>query len=134
MMIVREHRVALVVAASSGTQLEELASKYHVWAVRSAENEAVARRVWNQERNDGSNPLDSGVTLFEPQGTTHEDVCLSIIGEIADHHGEYSHDPPLSVVEVYGMHLTERIRDGFAALGFPRFEPSVDGFVAFRRP
>lgn len=131
-MIGKEHRVVLAIAEDFGAQLKELAKKRHVWAVRSAENEVVTRWFWNQDRKDDSDPLDSGITLFEPQGATREDHCLSIIDEIDEHHGEYSHDPALNVVEVYGVSLTNRIRNGFAAIGFLRFEPSENGFVAYR--
>jgi hypothetical protein len=59
---------------------------------------------------------------------------VSIIDTIEEHHGEHSHDPPLTVVEVFGAKATERVRDEFAAPGFRRLEPSPSGFVAFRDP
>lgn len=132
MAIDREHRVALVLEVKFGPQLEALAETRHVWAVRSTENESAAHRFWSEERDDGSDPLCSGITLFDPQGATNEEVCLSILDDIDEHHGEFSHDPALNVLEVYGASLTKRIREEFSSLGFRRFDRSEVGFVAFR--
>jgi hypothetical protein len=95
------------------------------------ENEAVAQRIWNQP---GEHSLDSGVTLFQPSGRGPDEDCLSIIDTIEEHHGEHSHDPPLTIVEVFGANATAKVRNEFAALGFRRLEPSPSGFVAFRDP
>jgi hypothetical protein len=63
-----------------------------------------------------------------------EEDCLSIIDTIDEHHGEYGHNPPLTVVEVFGAKATEKVRVELAAVGFRRLEPSPSGFVAFRDP
>lgn len=124
------HRVGLA-ASDLGSELEGLSERCHVWAVHMPENEAVAQRIWNQQ---GEHSLESGVTLFQPSGRGPEEDCLSIIYTIQEHHGEYSHDPPLTVVEVHGAKATEKVRHAFAALGFGRLKPSPSGFVAFRNP
>jgi hypothetical protein len=50
------------------------------------------------------------------------------------HHGDYSHDPPLSVIEVIGLEPTEAVRDELSSYGFGDIELSAEGFVVRRAP
>ena len=113
-----------------GDGLEELAPRCHVWAVRSPVNEGAAERI--RAAAGGSFSLESGVTLFAPGGGGPEDDCVAILATVEEHHGEHSHDPPLSAVEVHGAEPTAAVRAELDALGFTRVEPAGDGFVASR--
>jgi hypothetical protein len=57
---------------------------------------------------------------------------LSILGTVEEHHGAYSHDPPLSVLQVVGIEPSAAAIEELAAYGFGRIEPSDDGFIARR--
>jgi len=125
--------VAVVADPRLASRVEDLANKVHVWAVRSPDTEAIALRHGTKNtRTQDADPLASGVTLFNGGSSGPEDDCVGIIDVVEEHHGEYSHDPPLSAVEVLGAAPTERLRGEFHSLGFTRIEPTAEGFVAFR--
>ena len=46
------------------------------------------------------------------------------------HHGRFSHDPPYSVVEVFGVKATPPLRSVLGELGFHRVVERDDGFRA----
>ena len=121
--------MALVVDPAFGARLEDLARRMHVWVLRSADNERAARRL---RRDDSPHSLESGLTLFGSPGDTAEDACVEIVGTVEEHHGEYSHDPPLDAIEVFGIQPTPPIREALAAYGFQLSDVRPDGFVASR--
>lgn len=128
--MVSEYRVAIVVAPDFAPRLAELSDGCHVWAVRTPEIEAAARTTWGRSV---AGSLESGVTVFNGTGGAEADL-RSIIAAVEEHHGEYSHDPPVSKIEVYGAGVTERLAADFAELGFSRLDPTPEGFVARRDP
>ncbi len=128
MRTVADYRVAIVVARDFGPRLQALASRCHVWAVRSPGNEAATEAIRATE------PVyspESGVTLFNADASPDAEL-LSIIGVVEEHHGEHSHDPAVSAIEVIGARPTPAVRDQFAAFGFDRIEATPDGFIALR--
>lgn len=122
-------RVVVVARSRSSDEIESLAGDQHVWAIRTPEHEAVAERIW------ASNPvprLEAGITLFNGGDGTPEDAVVSILSTVDEHHGVYSHDPPLSVIEVIGAAVTPDVRIALEAYDFARFEEYTEGFVAYR--
>ena len=69
------------------------------------------------------------MTKFSAVGETPEASFISILEEVVIHHGEDSHDPPLSVIEVIGLPPTAAVRDELGAYGFNSIESSAEGFV-----
>ncbi len=123
-----EHRVAIVVDPSYAERIVSLARECHVWLVRSALNDPVVAAL----RQDHSGfSFDSGVTTFNGEDTP-EASFLSILGTVEEHHGEDSHNPPLSVIEVIGLEPSALVRDELHSYGFGHIEPSHHGFVARR--
>lgn len=124
------YRVALVVDRDFGNRLEELARRVPVWICDSPENRSIAHRVW---RKTSSKEPQSGVTVFKvTRERTPEEMCIGTLENVDLHHGEHSHDPPFSVLEVYGTPMTENIRAAAEEFGFCDFEEHENGFVAFR--
>jgi hypothetical protein len=115
----REHRVAVVVDTALASVVAELARDRHVWAVRTLGTEKIAERVSLDQQPDEGHWNEAGMTLFNG-GTTPEESLLSVLDSIELHHGEYSHDPPLSVIEVLGVDVTEALREALGQLGSPR--------------
>jgi hypothetical protein len=112
-----EHRVAIVASKEyAADRVEQLAGLYHVWAPRTAETEAVSRRIWSRRPDSDADRLLTGLTLFKSGGSQEENL-LWILEEVELHHGEASQDPPVGVIEV---------------LGFFRLDPSGEGFTAYR--
>jgi hypothetical protein len=123
-----EYGVAVVVSSDYASRLAELARDRHVWAVRTPAIEAAARAIWD---GSATGSLESGVTVFNGTGDAEADLS-SIIAVVEEHHGESSHDPPVSTIEVFGVGATEQLAADFAELGFPRLDTTRDGFVAHR--
>jgi hypothetical protein len=102
----------------------------HVWACDSPENRLVANRAWASAQRVS---LEHGITLFKySESDSSDQVCLDILETVDLHHGEYSHAPPWSEVEVYGAQLTPTLESALVELGFSKFHQTTDGFVAVR--
>jgi hypothetical protein len=125
-----EHRVAIVLDPNYAERIVELARECHVWLVTSASNDPVVAVLW---RDDRAYSLEEGVTTFSA-AETPEASFISILEEVEVHHGDYSHDPPLSVIEVIGLEPTEAVRDELSSYGFGDIELSAEGFVVRRAP
>ena len=123
------HRVVIVVAPTFAVELERVAEDRHVWALRVPEYERVAEERWSKARGDD---LDSGITLFNGGGLSPEAQLVDVFPTIEEHHGEYSHTPALSEIEVYGAHPTSDVRAKLSAYGFDDISPSQRGFTARR--
>jgi hypothetical protein len=126
------HRVAIVVDPAFGGQLAALAARVHVWIADTAVNRPAAERVWAA----GTPPdLGAGVTTFKVDSTrSPDDWCAAIVGTVQEHHGEFSHDPAVSELEVYGTPPTGAVRAAFAEYGFDEIEITPGGFKARSRP
>jgi hypothetical protein len=123
-----EHRVAIVVDPSYAERIVGLARECHTWLVRSALNDPVVAAL---RQDDSGFSFDSGVTTFNGAETPQASF-LSILGTVEEHHGQHSHDPPLSVVEVIGLEPSAPVREELLSYGFGHIEPSHNGFVAHR--
>jgi hypothetical protein len=129
-MSTTERQVVIVVSSEFAPKLDELALSSPVWAVRTAATEEAARRIWEEHPPQGTDPLTSGLTLFKGEGDPADDL-LSILDEVELHHGiAGGHFPPMSAVTVFGIGPTDAVREALSSLGFTRFTPSSDGFVA----
>jgi hypothetical protein len=96
--------------------------------VRSPTNDGVVAAFRREEAVYSS---DSGVTAFT-EAETPERSFLLILGVVEEHHGAYSHAPPLSAIEVIGLEPSGFVRDELHAYGFRDIEQSERGFIARR--
>jgi hypothetical protein len=125
------YTVAIVVDPAYGAQLAELAARVHAWVVDTAPNRAAAEQV---RRNSPGFSFESGVTLFAPSGRGPVQDVADIIGTVETHHGESSHIPPVSVLEVYGAEARPELRAVLARYGFTHVVDAAGGFRAISRP
>jgi hypothetical protein len=126
------HHVAIVVDGSFGNRLAALAERLHVWICGSPANRAAAAAIWGA-RSGTAYDIESGVTVFvcsevEPPDT----VLLGVLDTVDEHHGQHSHDPPWSVIEVFGCPPTPKVLDALAHFGALVEEEGPAGFVARR--
>ena len=81
-------------------------------------------------RNPEGDYLD-GFTIFKVDGDGRpEDWLLDHLRTIDLHRGEYSHDPPWSVINVIGTPWSDNIRSALSQLGFAEHEDTAGGFIA----
>lgn len=125
------HGVAVVVDPAYGDKLLDLAARLHVWIIDTPVNKAAAQVLWSQDGRIHS--LDSGVTTFSAFVVRRPDEIVASMLETIDlHHGEYSHSPPWSVLEVYGASPSPSLAAALADYGFTDISPTPDGFRASR--
>ncbi|MDY0357593.1 MAG: hypothetical protein RBR19_17055 [Sedimentisphaerales bacterium] len=120
------YRVHVVVDPEYGERLRELPVDEPVWVVASEVNRLVVQALW-RERADVTS------FRFTPQAAP-EDRLVSILSTVDLHHGEFSHDPPYSVLNIIGVEWSPAIQDEFDSFGLNRFEATAEGFVAMRTP
>jgi hypothetical protein len=122
------YRVRVVVDASFGERLATLPAHDPVWIIDSPSNTPVAHRLWKER--PAANHL-TGITTFKPRSASSpEDELLAQLNTIDLHHGQYSANPPYSIIEVIGCPPSERVRAAFAEFGFGVDSISSDGFIA----
>ena len=75
--------------------------------------------------------LDSGVTTFAVSMNEDPSLwCIGVLNTIEEHHGQYSHEPPYTILEVIGLSFSQRLRRVFERLGFNSFQDTKEGFRA----
>jgi hypothetical protein len=110
------YKVRVVVDPAFGEQLASLPVGEPVWVIDTPINAPVAHRLW-RERND-ENHL-TGITTFKPGAdASPEEEVICLLDTIEEHHGEYSADPPHSILEIIGCPDSERLRSALAEFGF----------------
>ena len=126
------HAVALVVDRAFGDKLIALAARIHGWIIETPMNNTTIEAIWRAAR--GASSLDHGTTRFRSGGPTKtpDEIARSILHTIDLHHGEHSHVPRWSVLEVYGANPTPVLVAALAELGFSKVLPASDGLKAWR--
>jgi len=123
------YAVAVVVDTRFGDKLSDLASRIHVWCVDTPENRAAAEIIWQQNAHPYS--IERGVTNFSADlNASPDQIVASELETIDLHHGEYSHDPPFSVLHIYGARPTSVLCEALAEFGFLTIIPTDEGLTA----
>lgn len=121
------YRVTVVVDPEFGTRLRDLPVGESAWVVDSAANHPVIVSLWQNLKTGVAN----GITSFQcDSNATPEDWLISELGTIDLHHGEYSHNPPWSVLNVVGVPWSDRIARELAECGFTHHTDTELGFEA----
>ena len=121
------YTVAVVVDPMFGERLFSVAARMPVWIADTPKNRLAVEEHWAQHSGQSTN---EGVTAFKVDPTASpEDWCAGVLGTV-DLHGQFSHDPPYSVIEVFGVTVTPALRATPGELGFHSFTDRDDGFRA----
>ena len=128
------YKVGIVVNRSFGDRIVKLAKQFHLWVIESPVNLPVIQSIWHEELPDTTeSPLAAGVTAFAGlEDESSEEVCARIVPDVDEHHGEYSHDPSWTEIEVFGAAISHSLETIFRELGVTQFEVTDDGFI-FKR-
>jgi hypothetical protein len=126
--------VALIVDPDFGARILEVAARSrHTWVVATPVNTAATEQFWAASPKAPELNAGGGVTTFFQSGADRESWCISILGTLDDHHNEHACKLGYSVIEVYGIAITGRLRSAFAELGFSTLVTTTYGFCA-RKP
>ena len=122
-----DYRVAIVADPEFGERLMSLAERMHVWVPETPANRKVAEQIWRADVLS----IERGATTFcvRPSASADEWVA-GILADVELHHGQYSHNPPVSTLEIYGAELSPRLRDALASIGFTHIETDGACIVA----
>ncbi len=126
----KAYRVHIIVDPDFGNRIREIPAGDPVWIVDTPQNRLAFEAV-RRERPDTNHLI--GLTSFkvDPTGLP-EDWLISELHTIDLHHGDMSHDPPWSMVNVIGVGWNERIRAELAQFGFLKHHAELNEFTAMK--
>jgi len=118
-------RVAVVLEPQN-EQLQTMASTMPVWAVESPSNRLAAEQFWSKFPN--VNQRDVGLTLFQTADVeAHYDNFVEVLDTVEEHHWG------LHQLYVFGLELTQQVREDLQVLGFNAVSITANGFIATKR-
>jgi hypothetical protein len=125
------NKLTVIVDPAFGERLADRPADEPVWIVESEVNTPVVKRLW-KTRSPSSHL--TGITLFQAAaGLSAEEELIAHLDDIDLHHGEYSADPPYSVLEVIGCHPSDKVVIALGEFGFRITSATQAGFVACRQ-
>ena len=127
----KPYQVHVIVYPMFGDRLRMIPAGEAVWIARTPANIPVYESA-GKERQPGCGIEGFSSFTIDPTRSP-EDWLISIIGTIDLHHGELSHDPSWSVINVIGTRWTERIQNDLAHFGFEEHEDTAEGFIARKK-
>jgi len=123
-----DYLVHIVVDDRFGERLKEMAFGEPIWIADSLHNHPVIEEIWRLRKDEGQS---DGVTSFKYNDQhTAEQRLIGIFGTVVLHHGSHSHNPPVSVVNIIGATVTDRVEAHLKGYGFGHFSETEAGFVA----
>ncbi len=126
----KPYKVHVIVDPVFGQRLREIQVGEPVW-IADTEVNRPAYETLGPERNPGN--YMEGLSSFKVgRNTSPEDWLVCEIETIDLHHGEMSHNPPWSVINVIGAKWSPRIEDELSRFGFEQHEDTAEGFVAWK--
>jgi len=127
----KPYRVHVVVDPNFGESIHNLPIDEPGWVVDSQDNRLVIQSLWNEHKATNHH---GGITLFKFDGDdTPEDWFVSELSTIDLHHGEFSHDPQYSVLNVIGITWSHRVQKELNKFGFKLQKLTQEGFIAMRK-
>jgi hypothetical protein len=123
-----EYTVGIVVDAAFGERVHALAARMPTWIADTPPNRAAAEAHW---RTHPGQTRTNGITTFKVDAAgPPEEWCAGILGAVILHHGQYSHSPPVSVLEVIGAQPLRGLVDALGEYGLTLVSPTPEGFRA----
>lgn len=101
-----------------------------MWICGSPENKRATETVWAGQKEPS---IEFGVTTFNYDPTeAPEQILIERLADIDLHHGEHSHSPPWTALEVVGAKASPEVVEALSEYGAERIENTGAGFVAHR--
>jgi len=126
----KPYRIHVVVDPNYGESIRNLPIDEPVWIVESQDNKLVIQNLLDEHRATKGH-VDITSFKFDADATP-EDWLVSELSAIDLHYGEFSHDPPYSVLNIIGIKWSDRIQKGLNKLGFNLHKLTQEGFVAMK--
>lgn len=126
----KAYRVHVVVDPHYGALILDLPVDEPAWIVDSPNNRYFIKKAVEVHRD-----IEhwAGITSFKfVDREKPDDRFINILWSVDLHHGEYSHDPPYSILNVIGVEWSEKIHEELGTFKFESHEATPQGFVATR--
>lgn len=121
-------RVVLILDPLYADKLKLLSEDTPVWIVSSSEN----LQILDQLRSVNSQ-LNFDITNFSlKEGERPPHACERIIDSLDQHYNEYSLNGGYVELDVIGVIFDEVSTQPFSELGFTKFVPTDNGFIAYK--
>jgi hypothetical protein len=120
--------VHVIVDPKFGARLRTIPEEEPVWIVDTDTNRLAYETVGKERQSQG---IAVDLSSFKADlKASPEEWLISEISTIDLHHGEMSHNPPWSIINVIGTPWSESIRTELAQFGFEQHEDTPVGFLA----
>ena len=116
--------IVIILRECQEGELVRLCRTSHSWVVDLPSNRDAARQFWAGNNSEDLNCLGPGATLFTPVGSTREEQLANVMDTIADHH------PDWTELTVFGIKVSQTIRELMASYGVAICRELSDGFSA----
>ena len=123
-----EYAVGIVVDATFGERLHALVARMPTWVADTPPNRAAAEVHWRTHPGEAH---PNGITTFRVDAArAPEEWCAGVLGAVIEHHGQYSHTPSVSILEVIGAKPLKSLVGALGDYGFTLVSPTPEGFRA----
>jgi hypothetical protein len=121
--------VVMIFDPEYGDRLIDLAKKHTVWVIGSETNRAAAKRIHTKGIH-----IASIVTIWSSAFSPNtEEDWLSKIDDVERHHGDFAQSPPVSIIEVVGLSVSEAAKMAFRKFDYLDFESTPFGFRTHKK-
>jgi hypothetical protein len=129
-MATKPYGVAIIVDPNFGERLGAVAKLMPVWIADTPANRVAAEEFWTLHPKQSH---VEGVTTFriDPKLSPHE-WAAGILQAVDEHHGDDLHNPPYSVIELFGASIVPSLEEALRRLGFVHFVGREGGFQAIK--
>lgn len=126
----KPYRVHVIVDRAFGERLREIPDGEPVWIVDTAVNRAAYDAIVREIKP--ASHLE-GLSAFKVDSRkTPEDWLIGELETLELHHGECSHDPAWSVINVIGTRWSQRIQTELTGFDFVHHADTTEGFLAWK--
>jgi hypothetical protein len=126
----KPYTVHIVIAPNYGKRLRDLPKGEPAWILDTPINRQACQ---GNSSEDTPNSHLVGYTLFKySTEDSPEEMLLSLLENIELHHGELSHAPPYSILNVIGVKWSGNIATRLAEFGFTTHKETAEGFIIKR--
>jgi hypothetical protein len=103
-----------------------------VWVADTRANRIAGKSLSKRTSVGSSHAKRGAITTFRVRmGDPPSAWAINVLGDLDLHHGEYSHTPRYSALEVIGAEATSDLRDALREYGLTELESRDGGFRVF---
>jgi hypothetical protein len=126
-----EYLVVVVLDPHYGERIVEVGTDHDIWITPSEANRDAADRLWKLVEFRPDKPL---VSMWSaPRDGATEAELMGILEDIELHHGEYSHDPPVTALRVIGLAPGAHVVACLGSFGYTQVEAGGENEFIARR-